>query len=400
MALVQKQFGDLITFTRSSAGGRFNERGIYEMVPANQPRFNFNPTTLQPLGILTEESRTNQITFSSSMSGGSWVVSRATRSAGVNGPDGLPSVKIVEEKDAALPREMAFTLPITALTPQCVWVLVKPTGEGSKRNIRMNLTSNGVVDGSTQSTFDLVRKTITQQQPGVPAFMEELVNGWFVVGFVYTPIRAQATGIFFTLAADEGGVQYPSDGISGMNLCWPQLEAGSFRTSYIPTQASQVTRTADTARVNTLSPWFNPAAGTLLVDYELTTPSTGNIPRGQLVAITESGNNRLALRARDTAGNSPMMVMGNGASVTTTVSKQVNLGKMRAAFSYNTSSSSLSVNGESPVNSSSGWVYGDLSGKYLGLGNVEGGQFLNGYIRAVRYYPFKLTDAELQALTK
>lgn len=61
MALVQKQFSDLITFTRSSAGGRFNDRGLFEMVPANQPRFDYDPVTRQPLGLLIEESRSNLI---------------------------------------------------------------------------------------------------------------------------------------------------------------------------------------------------------------------------------------------------------------------------------------------------------------------------------------------------
>lgn len=401
MALQKKSFNDIITFTRSTTGGRFNALGVYEMIPANQPRFNYDPVTRQPLGILIEESRTNQIIFSSSMSGGSWVVSRVTRSEGAKGPDGLPSVKIVEEKDSVLPREITCTLPITTLTPQCVWALVKPTGEGSKRNLRMNLTSSGVVDGSSQTIFDLDRKVIVNQQAGIPAFMEELVDGWFQVGFVYTPIRAQTTAIFFTLLADVGGVNYPGDGISGLNICWPQLETGTFRTSYIPTQASQVTRTADLVKVNTLSPWYNPSGGTLYTEF-----NPGNIGIGDTCVSawfrgSAAANSIITIRKDGSMDYiTGLTTSPDGVVQTrmTVVGKPIPPGALaKAAFSFMPGDSALSVNGSAVLKGTID-LMPTPSTLYLGsTGN--GQQFLNGHLRAIRYYPRRLTNAELQALT-
>lgn len=47
MALVQKQFSDLITFSRASGGGRFNHLGQYEWLSVNDtPRFGYDPTTV------------------------------------------------------------------------------------------------------------------------------------------------------------------------------------------------------------------------------------------------------------------------------------------------------------------------------------------------------------------
>lgn len=400
MALQKKSFNDIITFTRSTTGGRFNALGVYEMIPANQPRFNYNPATRQPLGILIEESRTNQIIFSSSMSGGSWVVSRVTRSEGANGPDGLPSVKIVEEKDSVLPREITCTLPITTLTPQCVWALVKPTGEGSKRNLRMNLTSSGVVDGSSQTVFDLDRKVIVNQQEGIPAFMEELADGWFQVGFVYTPIRAQTTAIFFTLLADVGGVNYSGDGISGLNICWPQLETGTFRTSYIPTQASQVTRATDTAKVNTLSPWYNPKEGTLFCEYTWGTSPVASGNRSLELAVSSDANNS-ALRIYEyNDGGRAVLSAGagmGGDTILRFLPTSQNLQNHKVALAYTPTRIAASRDG-SDVLSSAHNSLPVFDVMVIGA-RASSGQILSGHVRAIRYYPRRLTDSEMKVLT-
>lgn len=46
MGLMQKQFADLITFTRPTGGGRFNAAGQFEWLPANTPRIDYDPATL------------------------------------------------------------------------------------------------------------------------------------------------------------------------------------------------------------------------------------------------------------------------------------------------------------------------------------------------------------------
>lgn len=60
MALGLKQFSDLITFTRSGTGAtRTNSAGQIEEVAANTPRFDYDPATLLPRGILIEDAGTN-----------------------------------------------------------------------------------------------------------------------------------------------------------------------------------------------------------------------------------------------------------------------------------------------------------------------------------------------------
>lgn len=50
-----------ITFTRASTGTYFDSTGALQSAAINAPRFDYNPTTLQPLGLLIEEQRTNRL---------------------------------------------------------------------------------------------------------------------------------------------------------------------------------------------------------------------------------------------------------------------------------------------------------------------------------------------------
>lgn len=80
----KKTFNDLFTVTRSTSAGRYNEKGFYEMVPANTPRFDYNPVTKTLKGILAEEQRTNLMDYTDHLSTILWGASQSTANSVVS----------------------------------------------------------------------------------------------------------------------------------------------------------------------------------------------------------------------------------------------------------------------------------------------------------------------------
>lgn len=57
-----------ITFTRASTATRYNSSGLIETVASGVPRFDYDPITLAPRGLLIEEPKTNLLLNSASLS--------------------------------------------------------------------------------------------------------------------------------------------------------------------------------------------------------------------------------------------------------------------------------------------------------------------------------------------
>lgn len=68
-AVSQVAFTSLLeVFTRASTATYFDASGTLQTAAINQPRFTYNPATLQPLGLLVEEARTNLLLNSETLS--------------------------------------------------------------------------------------------------------------------------------------------------------------------------------------------------------------------------------------------------------------------------------------------------------------------------------------------
>jgi len=81
----------LINFSRASAGTRFNASGVLESVASGQPRFDFDPATLLPRGLLIEEQRTNYFLQSQNFGASPWVAQGSpSRTAGADTSIGVP----------------------------------------------------------------------------------------------------------------------------------------------------------------------------------------------------------------------------------------------------------------------------------------------------------------------
>ena len=258
MTLVTKPFGDIITFSRASGGGRFNSSGVYEWVGNDVPRLTYDPVTLQPLGLLVEEQRTNLLTRSSAFDNASWVrvnSSVAVTPNAVVAPDGtMTADKLIEPAILTSPTIIQNTAVTIVNASYSISAHAKPDGRNFVRlqlestigtvyaGARFNLATGAVVG------TDIV---VTNGGSNPVATITPAANGFFRVSLTATlPAGALLRGAY-RLMEDATGFSYTGDGASGIYIWGAQLEAGAFPTSYIPTVASQVTRAADIITINT-----------------------------------------------------------------------------------------------------------------------------------------------------
>jgi len=78
-----------VTFTRSTTGTYYNSNGVLSTATINTPRFDYNPVTKVPLGLLIEQSSTNTVLYSQDYSNIIWLKTQSTNTPNtVTAPDG------------------------------------------------------------------------------------------------------------------------------------------------------------------------------------------------------------------------------------------------------------------------------------------------------------------------
>ncbi|MCY1364116.1 hypothetical protein D9M69_509090 [compost metagenome] len=229
-----------------------------------------------------------------------------------------------------------------------------------------------------ETVFDLAAGTVVSG-PGV---IKPAGNGWYRCSVAGT--SAGTTGqLFCAVGALD---TYGGDGASGLYVWGAQLEAGAFPTSYIPTTSAQVTRAADLASVNSLSPWFNSVEGAL--SAESSTFATTAFPTvvelvGDILIFQAMSNKQFQLNGRGSPGFAAVAGRDPGS---------VN----KTAMSYDDAAASLAANGGTISTSERGRISPTTG---LRAGGRGGTAYLNGHLRRIRYYPRRLTNTELQSIT-
>jgi hypothetical protein len=216
------------------------------------------------------------------------------------------------------------------------------------------------------------------------------VNGWFLVSVIYTPTGATgAKNIVFDVQGVVGDT---------VNFDTPQIEAGSFPTSYIPTTTASAARSADVCSItgSAFDGLYNQSEGTLLVNAEEFRRGSSYTPIVRIANSANFGNNRYQI---GTNGNKTgilssleFIVISNsviGYQATPSASSTVSF---KAALAYSVDNMRGSLNGTLAVE--------DTAPSALIIGaNTFTINSVGGYISAVRYYKKRLPNAKLQALT-
>jgi hypothetical protein len=402
MALVSKAFGDIITFTRASTATYFDSTGTLQSAAIDAPRLDYNPSTLAAQGLLIEESRQNLCLQSEAFNTlANWSPNNSSVTANaVNSPAAtLTADQITEDNATAFHGVSQSGISYTSGTAYTFSVFAK----ANSRSIVQIAPGTGAFSAGPYANFNLSTGAVSATGGGASATIQNCGNGWYRCTMTATADATVSAFIFFVMQTSGTAVRlqtYLGDGASNLYLWGAQLEAGAFPTSYIPTTTTALTRAADVASVNTLSPWFNASAGTIYGEYS----RFGSVNFQAVANIGETTFfNQYALGFGSGApsnNNRFDVVAGNVSQASITVLTNPALNTIaKIAGAYATNDFAATANGAVPGTDPSGSLPSGVTVLALGCNPALSGGFLNGYLRRITYYPRRLSNAELQAIT-
>lgn len=354
-----------------------------------------------PKGILIEEQRTNFCTYSEDFSNASWTVSAATKTTGIaDAFGGVKAATITVDAQNNLhfllgPASVSFASGTTYTAS----VMVKAGGTN-----RVQLSFPGSAFGVSQyANFGLSGSGSVLASAGLSAKIDPVGNGFY---------RCQITGTATTTAAGNSIVVgfvnadnatrlpvFTSNGTDSVTVCFGQTEAGAFATSYIPTTSAQVTRAADVATINTLSPWYHGALGTIFAELKFPAEGGGAISNAIFSLDDGTNNNRLTLRKLQSSLSTNFLLVASGSILANNSASPGSLSAAtvkKVAVSFSGSSYSIAVNGN--IMSIPG-TPGVPAATRLVIGGGAGSSEACANFRKFKYIPKALSNAELQALT-
>ena len=255
-----------ITFTRSSGGSYVGADGLIKYAGVNEARFDHDPSTGESLGLLIEESRSNLFT-SSVPQEGVWASTNNTLISNSEiAPDGTQRATLIDSDDtASVSHYIILNSPLTTATTYTQTFFVKA---GTTRFVQIAPSTGFEL---TFANFELRDDGIIGTSTVYGASIQRFPNGWYRIGVTQTSTSTVGGGrmiLVLGTALTDARLPQPHTSRLSCYVWGAQLEVGAFPTSYIPTEASTRTRAADNARITgkNFSEWYRQDEGTFFVD--------------------------------------------------------------------------------------------------------------------------------------
>jgi hypothetical protein len=344
------------------------------------------------LGLLVEESRTNLFTESEELSlkdhnmdttDNAVIAPDRTQTASFCKPDTSSSEHFIDDAGVTTGTNYAISC-FAKQGPGDYLLAFRGSGLGGNPP-RFNLATGTIDNEGASSVWSDVK-------------IQEIGNGWYRCSAVGNP--NQSTPLRFQITESDGNGSFAGDGTSGLYIWGCQIEQASFPTSYIKSNSgSTTTRSADVASIPVADFGYNQSEGTVVVEAK--TFSNAEANHGDF-ALTDSGTSA-DLSSGSRTGSS---VAGSYSTwYRTAGTTQANLVRTsavednvfyKAGFCYKANDFAQSVDGGSILSDSSGTVPSRNSVVLIG-DNYYGK--LNGHIKSIKYFPRRLTNAQLVDLT-
>jgi hypothetical protein len=391
-----------ITFTRASTATYFNSSGVLTTAASGAARFDYNPSTLQPLGLLIEEARTNLLLQSEDFST-TWAATGATVStnattapSGSATADKLVAGSGISVSPTSVSAFVRQDISKAATATTYTFSLFSKVGEFNA--VRLFARDDATSANNAAVTALLTDGTVLTAASAAGTFTNASVvitnvgNGWYRVALTFTTSTETALRLIYSVGDSSSTT---GDASKGIFIWGAQLEAGAFATSYIPTTTTALTRSADVASMTgtNFSSWYSASEGTLLADFT---------PVGAFVAA------RVAASLNDGSTANFMYVGTRNASATYGANNRVSSGTIvaigsfgaantsnqKATFAYSSAGQAVTFNAAA-VATATETVPTVTQMNFGGVTTVSA----STYIRRIAFYPTRLPDATLQGLT-
>jgi hypothetical protein len=376
-----------ITVTRAlNTATRVNSLGVIELVNADLPRFDYDPVTFAPKGLLIEEARTNAL-LNSVLSGG---VSGTPGTAPTSFTQFLTGSPVVSYASSAN-YPAGFGVSITT-TSADRFQLSQTVSVSANTTYTLSVVADCVVPPSLWNVVGLV---------GAPvgSTVTLFINGIARAGGTLLPVGRSVVSATVVVGGTAGTVQCRiGNGIAGgfagqLTLSCPQSEVGAFATSYIPTTTTSLTRNADVATITgtNFSGFWKAGKGSALVRAR---PSTVSGTRPWVQFDDATADNIIALRGNTT--NPELYIRASGSD-----QAQIDAGtiaanaRYRLAGAWATNDCAASINSGAAVRDGVATIPVVTQAR---LGS-DGTNYLNGHLEAIEYYEERVLNASLQVVS-
>jgi hypothetical protein len=373
-----------ITFTRSSGGSYVGADGLIKLAGVNEARFDHDPETGESLGLLIEESRTNLVINSNN--------------ADPNGKQNIvTSLETIIDPTGSSSSVRKLQITDDAPSP-------------STYSVRWGSASLGDITSPYSGSVWAKSETGTV---GVEIDTNDSTRNSFTLNATWQRISVSRNAItspfqFFDIRVNDGQAG------SSFYVWGVQLEKGAFPTSYIPTQGSTRTRAADNAQITgkNFSEWYRPEEWTIFSSSS-TNLIGGNNASTQspyvwgLTNLSEPGFNGYGVRYRlnsisypEILGRSGSLVPGSGLSNNQFVSPRILYKSAGFIVDKSIGIAFNGVLGQTNPNLVFNLTFPNRF--FIGRANTGGNSPFeyNGHIRRLTYFPKRLPNEQLIALTR
>jgi len=353
------------------------------------PRFDHDPTTLAPRGLLIEGQGVNNCTYSQDFGNAVWLAdnSGATNpsvsTVSQTAPDGSATVnRITFNKTGGTFSRIRNLVSGTASNPHTLSVWMKANtanGGAATQNVGLRI-------GADPAGFNCAVTTTWKR-------------------FQYT----------YTLSGTDANVQIMLwDNIVGNDetadvLIWgAQLEAGSGASSYIPTGASQGTRNVDKMSLLDITPMqWNQTAGTFALSMDVAAETNTTSFPAAWGMYTATPVRVIRVLINNSGGTTPRLFVDTWTSAPTQIlnqpiSRPASPALTKFAFALSNSGQAVAMcvnSGAITTGSGTGTMQTPTRLLFHQDPSAADTELFPIHIRSFKYWPTSLSNAQLQSLT-